>query len=104
MIDILRSKFIKKMPKLELWAEEVAERGEVAVVAAILTVVVGGLLLLDAGAPAGPLPGVAMADWWRRRRVVVVAVDDDDDSSFVAAPAALREAPQGGALALPRHL
>ena len=44
-----------------------------------------------------------MADWWWRRRVVV-AVVDDDDSSFAAASAALLEAPQGGALALRRHL
>ena len=38
------------------------------------------------------------------RRVVVIAVLDDNDASFVAAPATLREALQGGALALPRHL
>src|SRR4051812_49371485 len=43
-----------------------------------------------------------MADWWWR--VVVVAVVDDNDSAFVAAASALREAAQGGALALLRLL
>ena len=62
--------------------------------------VVVGLLLLDADAPAGPLASVAMADRWRWRRVIIVAVVKDDDASFIAAPAALLEALQGGTLAL----